>query len=84
MLDDNSIDFKDKEYARMMAEFALLSFMKIQAKINREPLILEYRKDPRLNQRMANYKVKFLLIYYLLLDLIFKQNNSNGFFVIFL
>ncbi|EAR85238.3 adenylate/guanylate cyclase domain protein (macronuclear) [Tetrahymena thermophila SB210] len=56
--EDNTIDFKDPNYACIMAEFALLSFMKIQAKINREPIILEYRKDQRLNQRMANYKVK--------------------------
>ncbi|KAL4493573.1 hypothetical protein ABPG72_004066 [Tetrahymena utriculariae] len=56
--EDNTIDFKDISYASIMAEFSLLSFMKIQAKINREPIILEYRKDQRLNQRMPNYKVK--------------------------
>ncbi|KAL4444740.1 hypothetical protein ABPG74_015948 [Tetrahymena malaccensis] len=56
--EDNTIDFKDPNYACIMAEFSLLSFMKIQAKINREPIILEYRKDQRLNQRMPNYKVK--------------------------
>lgn len=32
--------------------------MKIYAKINREPKILEYRKDARLNTRLPGYKVK--------------------------
>lgn len=36
----------------------MFAFMKIYAKINREPKILEYRKDARLNTRLPGYKVK--------------------------
>jgi len=32
--------------------------MKIFAKINREPKILKYREDERLQKRLKNYKVK--------------------------
>lgn len=49
VMDDNTINYLDPEYASIMAEFALFSFMKIHAKMNREPLILEYRNDKRLN-----------------------------------
>ena len=42
----------------MVSECALISFMKIQAKLNREPKILAYRKDKRLLDRMPGYKVK--------------------------
>ena len=41
-----------------MVDFALLSFIKIQAKIFREPILLEYRNEAKLNNRMPNYKVK--------------------------
>ena len=37
---------------------ALFSFIKIIAKINKLSHILEYRKDPGLNARMPDYKVK--------------------------
>ena len=42
----------------MYADFSLISFMKIHSKLNREPKLLAYREDKRLNQRMKNYKVK--------------------------
>ncbi len=42
----------------MYCDFSLISFMKIHAKLNREPKILAYRLDKRLNRRMPNYKVK--------------------------
>ena len=41
-----------------MSDFAAISFMKIQAKLNREPKILEYRNHEGLKERMKNYKVK--------------------------
>jgi len=42
---DNSVEFLDKNYISILADFALISFMKIQAKLNRERKCLEYRKD---------------------------------------
>jgi hypothetical protein len=41
-----------------VADFALFSFIKVIAKINKLTHILEYRKDERLNLRMPDYKVK--------------------------
>lgn len=37
---DNSVEFRDKPYVSILADFALISFMKIQAKLNRESKIL--------------------------------------------
>ncbi|EGR33596.1 hypothetical protein IMG5_048380 [Ichthyophthirius multifiliis] len=55
---DNIIKYEDYEYLSMYADFSLISFMKIHCKLNREPKILAYRSDKRLNRRMPNYKVK--------------------------
>ena len=41
-----------------MADCSLVSFMKIQAKMNREPNLLAYREDERLLKRMPGYKIK--------------------------
>lgn len=46
------------KYVNILSDCALISFMKIQAKINREPKILKYREDSRLSNRMPGYKVK--------------------------
>ena len=45
-------------YISILSDFAVLSFMKIQAKLNREKKLLDYRKDNRLLVRMPGYKVK--------------------------
>jgi len=50
--------FSDIKYLETQCDYAVISFMKIHAKINREPKILEYRNEKRLNDRMKNYKVK--------------------------
>lgn len=57
-LDGDNVQWLNEKYISDLSDCALLSFMKIQAKINREPKILAYRKDQRLQQRMDNYKVK--------------------------
>lgn len=40
------------------ADLALISFLKINVKINRSPTILKYRANAKLNERMSNYSVK--------------------------
>jgi class 3 adenylate cyclase len=55
---DGTVVWKDQKLLTMVSECALISFMKIQAKLSREPKILAYRKDKRLLERMAGYKVK--------------------------
>ncbi|EGR28579.1 hypothetical protein IMG5_172520 [Ichthyophthirius multifiliis] len=55
---DNQISFKDTELINMYSDFSLISFMKIHAKLNREPKLLAYRQDKRLSQRMKDYKIK--------------------------
>ncbi len=56
--EDGQIVWKDLNYVNVLSDCALISFMKIQAKINREPKILKYREDQRLQQRLKGYKVK--------------------------
>ncbi|CAK82558.1 unnamed protein product (macronuclear) [Paramecium tetraurelia] len=56
--ENGKIKWKNYEQINMIADCSLLSFMKIFAKINREPKILEYRNDARLTQRLPGYKVK--------------------------
>ncbi|CAK69742.1 unnamed protein product (macronuclear) [Paramecium tetraurelia] len=56
--EDDNVIWHDKQYISTLSDCALISFMKIQCKINREPKILAYRQDKRLQARMDNYKVK--------------------------
>ncbi|CAD8159659.1 unnamed protein product [Paramecium pentaurelia] len=56
--ENGKIRWKNLEQINIIADCSLFSFMKIFAKINREPKILEYRKDTRLTQRLPGYKVK--------------------------
>jgi len=61
--DDQVIDGHEGELKKTnivvnMADMALMSFFKIYARINRDPTLLEYRTNPKLNSRLPNYKVK--------------------------
>ncbi|CAK94539.1 unnamed protein product (macronuclear) [Paramecium tetraurelia] len=56
--DGNEIKWSNLTFINQLADCALIAFMKIYAKINREPKILEYRNDERLSQRLPGYKVK--------------------------
>lgn len=51
-------DRNNMTYINNLADESLFAFMKIFAKINREPKILEYRQDTRLSSRLPGYKVK--------------------------
>ena len=41
-----------------MCDFSIFSFIKAIVKIHKDPAILEYRKDKRLLEGLANYQVK--------------------------
>jgi len=56
--DDGQMQLKDNEFVRGFADMALVSFLKIIAKINRSLKLDKYRKHAGLNQRMPNYSVK--------------------------
>ncbi|CAD8077335.1 unnamed protein product [Paramecium sonneborni] len=56
--ENGKIKWKNYEQINIKADCSLFSFMKIYAKINREPKILDYRNDKRLTQRLPGYKVK--------------------------
>jgi len=49
---------KNSKKATYLADLALLSFLKIIAKINKDPRILKYRTHSKLIKRMPNYAVK--------------------------
>jgi hypothetical protein len=42
------VEYSDMKYVQMIADCAVLTFMKCWAKINREPKVLKYREDERL------------------------------------
>lgn len=41
----NEITYHDLTYIAIMGDFAVIAFMKVQAKLFREPKILAYRED---------------------------------------
>lgn len=45
---DNTITYHNPTYVSIMADFSAISFMKVQAKLFREPKCLAYREDERL------------------------------------
>ena len=55
---DNTYEIKNKEYISALCDFAVLAFMKMQAKLNRDQKILAYRKNEKLCKRMKDYSVK--------------------------
>ena len=44
--------------AYYVPDMALMSFLKILAKVNKDPVLLRYRSNQKLLQRMPNYEVK--------------------------
>ena len=56
--DGEPSEFKVSKENQSVADFALFSFIKVIAKINKIQHIMEYRKDEGLNARMPDYKVK--------------------------
>lgn len=50
----NHIAWLRKRYMSILCDFALLSFIKAIVKINKDPKVLEYRKDNRLLSHLGN------------------------------
>ena len=53
----NHIDWLDRPYLSVLADFALLGFVKTLIKIHTDPLVLEYGQDPRLREVIRNFRV---------------------------
>ena len=54
----NKIVWTNERYLSILSDFSLLSFIKAIVKINKDPKVLEYRKDNRLVSHLGNdYKV---------------------------
>lgn len=53
----NAIEWTDRRYLSVMADLAVLGFVKTLVKINKDPLILEYRNHPKLKHKIPNFKV---------------------------
>ena len=49
---------RNKAIITLIADFSCLAFLKIFAKINRNPSILEYRENPKLIDKFHDYKVR--------------------------
>jgi len=56
--EDGVIEWLDPVYLSNIADSSVFGFLKIIAKMNREPSILKYREDQRLQKRMKGYRVK--------------------------
>lgn len=55
----DKVHWMHERYASIMCDFALLSFIKIIVKINKDPKILRYRHDQKLLARLgADYRVR--------------------------
>jgi class 3 adenylate cyclase len=48
----------DSPYVHQIADLALIAFIKINVKVNRDPKCLKYRTHKILNERMKNYSIK--------------------------
>ena len=59
-LDDDEIIVRnpDSVRARYIPDLSVLSFLKILAKVNKDPAMLKYRTNQKLLLRMPNYEVK--------------------------
>lgn len=53
----NAIFWKDRTYLGVLADFAVLGFVKTLVKINKDPLILEYRNDEKLSAQIKDFRV---------------------------
>jgi len=56
--EDGSFELDKTRTIQNTVDFSLISFLKIYAKINRDPSVLHYREHPGLNERLPNYQVK--------------------------
>lgn len=56
--EDSIMRNSDSPKAFYIPDLALMSFLKILAKVNKDPVMLKYRNYPKLTQRMPNYEVK--------------------------
>lgn len=54
------VEFKpDSKQKTYLGDLALMSFLKIMMKINKDPCVLKYRSNAKLLKRMPGYQVKF-------------------------
>jgi len=56
--DNGSFELDDNLLMRNMADFSLISFLKINARINRDPSLVKYSENEGLKARLPNYKVR--------------------------
>jgi len=56
--DDGTVDLNHSHIVQNIADLAVISFLKVYARINKDPVLLRYRDDPRLTDRLPGYKVK--------------------------
>jgi class 3 adenylate cyclase len=55
---ENNLTVKRSQVTKNLADFSVITFLKIIAGINKKAALLEYRKHEGLNRRMPNYAVK--------------------------
>jgi class 3 adenylate cyclase len=56
--DDKIVRNPVSKRAQYLPDVTMISFLKIMAKVNKDPAILKYRTNQKLLQRMPNYEVK--------------------------
>lgn len=56
-LQTNAIQWKDRRYLSVLADFSVLGFIKTLIKIHKDPLVLEYGLDNRLREKMPDFSV---------------------------
>ncbi len=58
MYEDGRVDIRRSRVTKNICDLSLIGLCKIIAGINKQPKILAYRKNQKMNNRMPNYKVK--------------------------
>jgi class 3 adenylate cyclase len=58
-LSDPVIFKPESKQVKYMGDLALVSFLKIMVKVNKDPVVLKYRSNAKLVKRMPGYQVKF-------------------------
>lgn len=53
----NQIEWKDRRYLSVLADFSVFGFIKTLIKIHKDPLVLEYGLDDRLRNKMSDFSV---------------------------
>lgn len=54
----NEVHYTDENYIQVMSDYSVLSFLRIHSQIHRQPQLIAYREDERLQERISGFSIK--------------------------